>query len=158
MGTLLACCQGCLEHPWQPSPGSCGSLNSGRNLLLLCNSSLVPLPISTAHPSTISNAPSPLTSNKPFPEYSCRCWGIHEQKGWLRSREIACAEAINGRNDRFSIKIILEPQTPGVYHIHHSKLSMFNGLHRASIFGTNHIVACLVKVEVVVDKEASRVD
>ena len=36
---------------------------------------------------------------------------------------------------------------------------MFNGLHRASIFGTNQIVACLVKVEVVVvDKEASRVD
>ena len=43
--------------------------------------------------------------------------------------------------------LLLELQKLGVYYIHHSKLSMFNGLHRASIFGTNQIAAYLIEVE-----------
>ena len=47
-----------------------------------------------AYPFTICNAPSPLTSNKLFPEYSCPYWRIHKQKGWFGSREVACAKVI----------------------------------------------------------------
>ena len=50
-------------------------------------------------------------------------------------------------NNHISARILLEAQKPHVYVINFDNVSLFDGLHCASIFGIDEIVANLVEVE-----------
>ena len=51
------------------------------------------------------------------------------------------------RNSLISTRIVLKAEKPCVYRIDFDKISLLNGLYRASIFEINRIVACLVEME-----------
>ena len=73
--------------------------------------------------------------------------GNARKKGPSDCAKLLALKLFNDYNNHISIQILLKAQKSYGYHIDFDKLSLFNGLHCASIFGIDEIVAGLVELE-----------
>ena len=155
-GTLLACCQGLvaidkdastvrlihftLQEYLRAHPEPLGPAHStmAETCLSYLNSQQV---------KALSTSPSPNPESTPFLEYSALYWGMHAEKDLSDVAKSLALKLFDDYNNHISIKILLEAQELYSYRVDLDKLYLFNGLHCASIFGIDEIVAGLVEVE-----------
>ena len=158
IGTLLACCQGLvavdkeastvrlihftLQEYLRSHPELFGTAHStmAETCLSYLNSQQVKaLPID----------PFPDLQEMPFLEYSSLYWGIHAKRDLSDCAKLLALQLFNSHNPHISMRILLEAQ--GWYRYNRGlgfdRLSLFSGLHCASIFGIVEIVASLVELE-----------
>ena len=155
-GTLLACCQGLvsidkeastvrlihftLQEYLRAHPELFGRAHStiAETCLSYLNSQQV---------KDLSTSPSPNLESTSFLEYSALYWGMHAKKDLSDVAKSLALKLFDDYNNHISGKILLEAQGLSSYCVDLDKLYLFNGLHCASIFGIDEIVACLVEVE-----------
>jgi len=157
IGTVLSCCQGLV------------AIHGGAYTVRLIHFTLQeylgahPELFGTAH-STIAETclsylnsqqvkalliiPSPNLQDTPFLEYSSVYWGIHARRDLSdRAKFLALKLFDDDYSNHISTKILLEVQKEYSWVIDFHKLSLFTGLHCASLFGIVEIVAGLMEVE-----------
>ena len=156
IGTLLTCCQGLiavdketstvrlihftLQEYLRSHPDLFGTTHStmAETCLSYLNSQQVKaLPIN----------PFPDLQDIPFLEYSSLYWGAHAKRDLSDCAKLLALQLFNGYNPHISIIILLQAQELYRYGLDFDRLSLFSGLHCASIFGIVEIVADLVEVE-----------
>ena len=155
-GTLLACCQGLVVIDKEAStvrlihftlqeylcahPQLFGTAHStiAETCLSYLNSQQV---------KALSIAPSPDLQSTPFLEYSSLYWGTHAKRGLSDSTKLLALKLFDDYNNHISAKILLKARARSLYSVNFQKLSLFSGLHCASIFGIDEIVASLIEVE-----------
>ena len=154
--TLLSCCQGLvtvdkeasivrlihytLQEYLRAHPGLFSTVHStmAETCLSYLNSQQI---------GAFSTSPSPDLRDTPFLEYSSLYWGVHAKKELSDSAKSLALRLFDDYDNHISIKILLERHSPYLHKTDFSKLSLFCGLHYASIFGIVEIVASLIKVE-----------
>jgi len=94
----------------------------------------------------LSTSPSPDLQGTPFLEYSSLYWGIHANKDLSDCAKLLALKLFGDYNNHISTKILLKAQGWDFYNIDFDKISLFSGLHCASILGIDEIVAGLVEV------------
>jgi len=156
IGTLLACCQGLVAIDKEAStvrlihftlqeylgahPELFGSAHStmAETCLSYLNSQQV---------RALSTSPSPNHQNTPFLEYCSLYWGAHAKRDLSVCARLLALKLFDDFNNHASIKILLKAQNSLAFcHIDFDKFPVFNGLHCASIFGIDEIVAGLVEI------------
>ena len=156
IGTLLACCQGLvvvdkeastirlihftLQEYLRTHPELFGTAHS--TMAETCLSYLNLQQVKALPPSP----PRDLQSN-PFLEYSSLYWGIHAKKHPSDCAQLLALKLFDNYNNHISIPILLEAQEWYADDIDFDKLPLFNGLHCASIFGIDEIIAGFVEME-----------
>jgi len=158
IGTLLTCCQGLiavdkeastvrlihftLQEYLRAHPHLFGTAHSAmaETCLSYLNSQQVKaLPIN----------PFPNLQDTPFLEYSSLYWGVHAKKDLSDCAKLLALQLFNSHNPHISMRILLKAQD--WYHygldLDLDRLSLFSGLHCASLFGIVEIVASLVELE-----------
>jgi len=96
----------------------------------------------------LSTIPSPDLQSTPFVEYSSLYWGVHAKRKLSDCAKQLALKLFDNCGNHISTKILLKAQAQYHYcNVGFSKPSRFGGLHWASIFGIDEIVAGLVKVE-----------
>ena len=156
IGTLLACCQGLVVVDKDTS--AVRLIHFTVQEYLRARPELFGTPHSTIAETCLSylnsqqvNAlparPSPDLRGAPFLEYSSLYWGIHAKRDLSDCAKLLALKLFDDLHSHISIQILLQAQKLYVYRIDFDKLSLFNGLHCASIFGIDEIVAGLVEVE-----------
>ena len=90
---------------------------------------------------------SPLYPDTPFLAYSSLYWGIHAKRNLSDCAKLLALKLFDDYKNHLSAKILVRAQTGYNSRIDYDKLSLFSGLHCASIFGIDEIVASLVEVE-----------
>jgi len=155
IGTLLACCQGLVVVDKEAStirlihftlqeyllahPGLFGTAHStiAETCLSYLNSQQV---------KALPTSPSPDHQSSPLLEYSSLYWGIHAERELSDGAKLLALKLFDYYSNHISIKIFLEAK--GSYY--HNFLSLepyiFSGLHCASAFGIDEIVASFVEV------------
>jgi len=155
--TLLACCQGLI------------AVNKEASTLQLIHATLQkylqahPELFGTAHERMAEACLSYLDSQQvnalsttlsdleetPFLEYSSLYWGMHAKRGLSDSAKHLALKLLEDCPSHISTKILLEAlaQKPYSRAVDFNNLSLFSGLHCASIFGIADIVASLVEIE-----------
>jgi len=156
IGTLLACCQGLVVVDKEAS--------TIRLIHITLQEYLQAHPelFRTAHPTiaetclsylnsqqvkALSTSPTPYLPGTPFLEYSSLYWGTHAKKHLSYYAKLLALKLFDDYNNHISTPILLKAQELYAHHINFDKLSLFNGLHCASIFGIDEIIACLVEVK-----------
>ena len=156
IGTLLACCQGLvaiekeastvrfihftLQEYLRAHPELFGSAHS--TMAETCLSYLNSQQVRALSPSS-----SPNPQGTPFLEYCSLYWGIHSRRDLSVCARSLTLKLFDDFNDHISIKILLKAQKlSAFYRIDFDRFFVFNGLHCASIFGIDEIVAGLVEV------------
>ena len=155
IGTLLACCQGLvfvdkeasmvrlihftLQEYLRGHPRLFGTPDStiAETCLVYLNSQQV---------KALSPSTPPDLQDTPFLEYSSLYWGAHAKRDLSDCAKSLALKLFDDYKGHVSTRILLKAQEPW-YSIDFDKISLFNGLHRASIFGIVEIVASLVGVE-----------
>ena len=84
-----------------------------------------------------------LRSIPPFLEYSSVYWGTHAKRDLSDRAKLLARKLFDDYNNHVSTKILMKAK--GFYYS--SKPTLFSGLHCASVFGIDEIVAGLVEVE-----------
>jgi len=156
MGTLLAFCQGLvvvdkksstvrlvhftLQEYLQAHPDLFGAAHSemAETCLSYLNSQEV---------NTISDGLSLELQGTPFLEYSSVYWGVHAKKDLSDCSKQLALKLFGDYNNHISAKILLRARQLHFYGVDLDKISLFSGLHCASIFGIAEIVAGLVEIE-----------
>ena len=156
IGTLLACCQGLiavdkeastirlihytLREYLQAHPDLSGTAHStiGETCLSYLNSHQV---------RALSTTPSPDLQSLLFLEYSSLYWGAHVKRDLSDRAKVLALKLFGNYNNHISTKILVTARRPFSEEIDFHKLSRFSGLHCASIFGIDEIVASLLEVE-----------
>jgi len=156
MGTLLACCQGLvavdreastvrlihltLQEYLRAHPELSGIAHStmAETCLSYLNSHQV---------KALSTYPSPDPQGTPFLEYSSLYWGVHAKNDLSDCAKSLALKLFSDYSNRISTKILLERHSPYLYKTNFDKLSLFGGLHCASVFGIVEVVASLLEVE-----------
>jgi len=156
IGTLLACCQGLividkeastarlihftLQEYLRALPQLFGAAHStiAETCLSYLNSQQV---------KALSTTPSPDLQSTPLLEYSSLYWGTHAKRDLSGRAKLLALKLFDNYNNHISGKILLEERTRRHYIVDLEKLSLFSGLHCASMFGIDEIVAGLVEVE-----------
>jgi len=154
--TLLACCQGLvaidkdastvrlihttLHEYLRAHPELFGTAHStiAETCLSYLNSQQV---------KAFSTTPSPDLQTTPFLEYSSLYWGMHAKRNLPDSARMLALKLFGDYNNHISAKILLQAQSPYYYSVNFGKPSRFGGVHCASVFGIDEIVASLVEVE-----------
>ena len=95
----------------------------------------------------LSTSPSPDLQNTPFLEYSSLYWGTHAKRDLPESTKRFALELLDDCENTMPTKILLQAQ--GIYGraVDFDKSSLFSGLHYASFFGIDEIVAGLVEMD-----------
>ena len=155
-GTLLACCQGLvvvnreastirlihftLQEYLRAHPGIFGTTHStiAETCLSYLNSQQV---------KALSASPTPNFQNTPFLEYSSLYWGVHAKMELSNCAKLFALKLFDDYNSHISARIFLTAQELSDYHVNFNEISLFNGLHCASIFGIDEIVVGLVEVK-----------
>jgi len=88
-------------------------------------------------------SPSPDLPDTPFLEYSSIYWGVHAKQNLSYYGMFLALRLFDGHNIHIPIKILLEARGHFTYGIDSYKLCVLNGLHWASLFGIDGIVAIL---------------
>ena len=91
--------------------------------------------------------PSPDIGGTPFLEYSSQYWGMHAKRELSERGKLLAFKLFDNCNKHPFIDILLKAQGWYLSDVDCDALSLFSGLHCASIFGIDEIVACLVEVE-----------
>jgi len=156
IGTLLACCQGLvvvdkealtirlihftLQEFLRAHPELFGTAHStmAETCLSYLNLQQVKA-LPPSHPLDLQSAP--------FLEYSSLYWGIHAKRHLSDCAKLLALKLFDNYNNHISIPILLKAQGPYNYYIGLDKLSLFNGLHCASIFGIDEIITCFVEMK-----------
>ena len=158
IGTLLACCQGLivvdkkastirlihstLQEYLRAHPELFGTAHSiiAETCLSYLNSQQV---------KALSTSPSSELQSIPFLEYSSLYWGIHAKRELSDCAKLLALKLFDDFQNHLSIKILWKVQG-SLYHSMLSRLNdlyLFSGLHCASLFGIDGIVANLVEAE-----------
>jgi len=95
----------------------------------------------------LSTTPSPDLRGTPFLEYSSLYWGTHAKRDFSDRAKLLALKLFDNYNNHISAKILLVERTRYDYSVNLKKLSLFSGLHCASMFGIDEIVAGLIDVE-----------
>ena len=156
IGTLLACCQGLividkeasivrlihftLQEYLRAHPQLLGAAHS--TIAETCLSYL-----NLQQVKALSTTPSPDLRGTPFLEYSSLYWGTHAKRDLSDRAKLLALKLFDNYNNHISGKILLEERTRSHYTVNLKKLSLFSGLHCASMFGIDEIVAGLIDVE-----------
>jgi len=151
IGTLLACCQGLVV------------IDKEISIVRLIHFTLQeylrahPQLFGTAHSTIAETCLSYLNSQKvkalsdlqstPFLEYSSLYWGTHAKRDISDCAKQLALKLFDNYNSHISAKILLEERTRYHYDVNLGELSLFSGLHCASMFGIEEIVAGLIDVE-----------
>jgi len=156
IGTLLACCQGLvvvdkeastirlihftLQEHLRAHPELFGTAHStiAETCLSFLNSQQV---------KTLSTSPIPDLRSMPFLQYSSLYCGIYAKKGISDCAKLLALKLFEDYNYRISTKILLKAQGWYICKGNVRDLSVFTGLHCASIFGIDEIVAGLIEAE-----------
>jgi len=152
IGTLIACCQGLVFVDKEAS--TVRLIHFTLQEYLLAHPELFGTPHSTIAETclgylnsqqvkALSASPPPNFREVPFLEYSSRYWGDHAKRELSDRAKSLALKLFDDCENHISTKILLEMW----YIIDFSEPSLFSGLHCASFFGIDEIVAGLVKVE-----------
>ena len=97
----------------------------------------------------LSTSPSPDLQSTSFLEYSSLYWGIHAKRELSDCAKLLALKLFDDFQNHLSIKILLEAQESHWYFsgFERSEPYLFSGLHCASLFGIDEIVAGLVEAE-----------
>jgi len=154
-GTLLACCQGLividkeastvrlihftLQEYLRAHPQLFGTAHStiAETCLSYLNSRQI---------MALSAGPFPDLQDTPFLEYSSLYWGIHAKRDLSEGAKLLALKLFGGYGSHISTKILMKANGwyyPGL----DSKPTLLSGLHCASAFGIDEIVAGLAEVE-----------
>ena len=154
-GTLLACCQGLVAVEKDTSTVRLIHFTVQEYLRAR------PEPFSSAHSAMAEACLSYLNSQQvkalstcsvsdlqstPFLAYSSLYWGIHAKKELSDCAKSLALKLFDDCNNHISIELLLEVQELYGGRIDYDNLSLFSGLHCASLFGIVEIVAALVEV------------
>ena len=90
---------------------------------------------------------SPLYPDTPFLGYSSLYWGIHAKRNLSDCAKLLALKLFDDYKNQIPAKILVQAQKDHYDLIDYSKISLFSGLHCASVFGIDEIVASLVEVE-----------
>ena len=154
-GTLLACCQGLIVIDKEASTVRLihftlqEYLRAHPQLFNTAHSTIAETCLSYLNSQKIkalSTTPSPDLQRTPFLEYSSLYWGIHAKRELSDCAKMLALKLFDGYNDHISAKILLEERARYHYYVNFKKLSLFSGLHCASMFGIDEIVAGLIEV------------
>jgi len=155
IGTLLACCQGLvvinkeasavrlihftLQEYLRAHPQLLGTADStiAETCLSYLNSQQI---------KALSTTPFPDLQSTPFLEYSSLYWGTHAKRDPSDCAKLLALKLFDDYKNHISAKILLEARARYCYYINFETLSLFSGLHYASMFGLDEIVAGLVEV------------
>ena len=157
IGTLLSCCQGLVV------------INKEASTVRLIHFTLQeylrahPQLFGTAHSTMAETCLSYLNSQQvkalpvdprlsdlqstPFLEYSSLYWGVHAKRELSDCAKQLALKLFDLCSNHISARILLQTQHKLFYYNANSNRPLFSGLHWASIFGIDEIVAGLVKVE-----------
>ena len=156
IATVLACCQGLvvvdkeastirlihfsLKEYLQAYPEHFGAAHStiAETCLSYLNSQQI---------KALSRIPFPDLLNIPFLRYSSLHWGIHAKKDLSDSAKLLALKFFDDCSNHISTKILLKAEIFYYYNPFFNEPPVFSGLHCASLFGIDEIVAGLVEVE-----------
>jgi len=152
IGTLIACCQGLVFVDKEAS--TVRLIHSTLQEYLLAHPQIFGTPHSTIAETCLgylnsqqikafSTNPSPNFQNVPFLEYSSFYWGVHAKRYLSDCAKSLALKLFDDYENHISTRILLKTW----YNIDFNKSPRFSGLHCASFFGIDEIVAGLVKVE-----------
>jgi len=96
---------------------------------------------------TLSTTPAPDLRDIPFLRYSSVYWGTHARRGLSDRAKLLALKLFDDYSNHISTRILLEVQKEPLWVVDLDKLSLFTGLHCASLFGIVEIVAGLIEVE-----------
>ena len=88
----------------------------------------------------LSSSPSPDLQSTPFLEYSSVYWGVHAKRDLSDCAKSLALKLFNGRNNYIPTKLLLGAQRRYPWAVYFDRLSLFSGLHCASVFGIVGIV------------------
>jgi len=92
-------------------------------------------------------SPSPDLRGIPFLEYSSVYWGVHAKQDLSDCAKLLALKLFDDHSNHVPTQILLRAQRRYPYVVDYDKLSLFSGIHWASMFGIVEIVAGLVEVE-----------
>jgi len=155
IGTLLACCQGLVFVDKEAS--TVRLIHSTLQEYLLAHPELFGTPHSTIaetclgylnsqHVKALSTSPPPNLQHLPFLAYSSLYWGVHAKRDLSDCAKSLALKLFDDCENHISTRILLGAQEPW-RGADFDNPSLFSGLHCASIFGIDEIVASLVKME-----------
>ena len=159
IGTLLSCCQGLitvdeastvrlihltLQEYLRAHPELFGTAHStiAETCLSYLNSEQVK-PLLTSP--SIRFVFCPLAT--PFLQYSALYWGVHAKRDLSDRAKSLALKLLVGYSNHISAEILLKTRNPYLHKTNFNKLSLFSGLHCASVFGIVEVVASLLEVE-----------
>jgi len=159
IGTLLSCCQGLIIVDKKAS--TVRLIHYTLQEYLLAHAELFSRAHSTMAETclsylnsqqvkALSASASPDLCGTPFLEYSSVYWGVHAKRDLSDCAKSLATKLLNDRNNQIPIKILLEAQDYYSCTIDSATISLFSGLHYASIFRIVEIVVVLVGWRVVI--------
>jgi len=157
IGSLLACCQGLvvvdkeastirlihftLQEYLRAHPALFGTAHStiAETCLSYLNSQQI---------KALSTNPSlDLLQITPFLQYSSLYWGIHAKRELSDRAKLLALKLFDDFSGHISTKVFLEAKGSYYHNLLSPKPYLFSGLHCASVFGIDEIVASFVDVE-----------
>ena len=156
IGTLLACCQGLIAVDKEASTVRLihftlqEYLRAHPHLFSTTHSTMAETCLSYLNSQQVKALPInpfPDLQETPFLKYSSLYWGIHAKRDLSDCAKFLALQLFNSHNPHISMRILLEAQDWYLHDLDLNRLSLFSGLHCASLFGIVEIVASLVEVE-----------
>ena len=156
IGTLLACCQGLVTVDREASTVRLihltlqEYLRAHPQLSCIAHSTMAETCLSyldSQQVKALSTNSSSHPQGTPFLEYSSLYWGVHAKRDLSDCAKLLALKLFNDYGNHISIKILLERHSPYLHMTNFDKLSLFSGLHCASVFGIVEVVASLLEVE-----------
>ena len=153
--TLLACCQGLVVvDKWASTVRLIHFtlqeyLRAHPNLFRTAHSTMAETCLSYLNlqqVKALSASPSPNLRSTPFLEYSSVYWGTHAKRDLSDCAKLLALKLFDGHNNHIPTQILLQAHRVYPY-VDYDKLSLFSGIHWASMFGIVEIVTSLVEVE-----------
>ena len=95
----------------------------------------------------LSTSPSPDLQSIPFLEYSSLYWGMHAKRDLSDCAKLLALKLFDDYQNHLSIKILVKAQELHFSYFEYDESFRFSGLHCASLFGIDEIVASLVEAE-----------
>jgi len=156
IGTLLVCCQGLIVIDKEASTVRFihftleEYLRAHPQLFSTAHSTIAETCLSYLNlqqVKALSTTPSPDLQSPPFLEYYSLYWGTHAKRDLSDRAKLLALKLFGDYKNHISGKILLNERTRYQYYVNLEKLSLFSGLHCASIFGIDEIAAGLIDVE-----------
>ena len=156
IGTLLACCQGLVVVDKETSGIRLihftlqEYLRAHPELFGAAHSTMAETCLSYLNSLQVKALPAisrPDLQGTPFLEYSSLYWGMHAKRELSDRAKSLALKLFDDLSSHPFTKILLKAHGWDLYDVGIDELSLFSGLHCASIFGIDEIVAGFVEVE-----------